>query len=536
MSSPAFRLPQRLAGLPDDHKAGLQHRAAVACARMGIGLGDAPTPGELIVRLSAGRVVQRPHLEVLDSAFVRVRAGDVDRVGIITPPQVGKSERGAVAAPFWWLTHRPKDKIVCVSYADPLAVRRGRDVRKLVRAHGAPYGLELDPESKSVRDWQLSSGGGMRCAGIGGSITGMGADLGIIDDPHKNRAEADSSEMRDKVWDFYSGDFYSRLAPGAPIIVIQTRWHLDDLLGRLIKKEGRLEDGGRWLILHMPAIANPTKYGPDPLGRRAGDPLPHPRLAVVDVAGALKHWHDKRDGSRARDWSALYQGDPVPSEGALTTEAILERQRVAEMPCEAAIIAVAVDPSGEGRDVAGIVGGALGADGNLYWTHDRSDEMQVDDWARAVCELAVEIGADRVIYETNFGAGMIRYAIRTAWDALAREWAQAPENVDRPPADNPFGNVPRLVPQNSKRGKWLRAEPAAQQLAEKRVFLVGSMPDLESEWLEWQPTSKESPGRLDASVHLTLNLLRPPGTEMVVSNPQGKGPSGRSPIHQRRTR
>jgi hypothetical protein len=518
---------------------------------MGIGLGDAHTPGELAVRVSAGRVVQRPHLEVIDDAFVRLRAGEVDRIGIITPPQVGKSERGAVAAPFWWLSHRPRDRIVCVSYADPLAVRRGRDVRKLVREHGIAYGLELDRESKGVRDWHLSSGGGMRCAGIGGSITGMACDLAIVDDPHKNRAEADSPDMRDKVWDFYSGDLYSRLAPGAPIIVIQTRWHLDDLLGRLIKKEGKIEDGGRWLILHMPAIANPARYGPDPLGRVSGDPLPHPRLAVLDVAGALAHWKDKREGSRARDWAALYQGDPIPSEGALTTEAILERQRVAEMPCEPAIVAVALDPSGEGRDVAGIVAGALGEDGHLYWTHDVSGEMQVDTWARAACELAVEINADRIIYEANYGKGMVRYALKTAWDALRREWLEEnagtePDAQQRPVAHErwaadaarcPYGAaMPRLVEQVSKRGKWLRAEPVAQQLAEARVWLVGSMPELEGEWLEWQPTSTFSPGRIDASVHLTLNLLRPPGTDMVVSNPAGRGPSGASPVHRRRLR
>lgn len=365
-------LPAPLASLPDERKQALRNRAAVASARMGIGLGDQPTPGALALALKPRFVVQRPHLELIDDACRRVLAGEVDRVLITTPPQVGKSERAAVWFPFWWLTHRPRDRVLLTSYADNLAVKRGRDVRELVREYGMPYGLELRGDVEAQGDWELTSGGGMKSTGIRGSYTGRPADLGVVDDPHKNREEADNPELLEKIEASFSGDFISRLAPGAPVFIIQTRWAPLDLAGRRLKLEGRLGEGGRWLVIHIPAIADPSKFGPDPLGRRTGEPCPHPRIPVDDVPTLNAYWAEKRASSRARDWAALYQGDPVAAAGALTTEEILERQTVRNPAVERVITAVSIDPSGEGRDVAGVIGGYLDEHGHCHWTHDRS--------------------------------------------------------------------------------------------------------------------------------------------------------------------
>jgi hypothetical protein len=333
------------------------------------------------------------------------------------------------------------------------------------------------------------------------------------------------------------------------VVIIQTRWAPLDLGGRRIKLEGR-HPGGRWVVIHIPAIANPAKFGPDPLGRAAGDPCPHPRIPVGDREALLAYWAEKRASSRPRDWAALYQGDPVAAVGALTTEAILERQTVADPQVERVRVAVAVDPSGDGRDTAGIVAGYLDDRGHCHWTHDRSGEMGVAEWARAACELAVEVGADVIVFEANYGKGMARYAIRTAWDALRREWIAehaGPEpDAERDPDRRwwwetvvqrcPYDHMPRLVEQTSRRGKLLRADPVAQALAEGRQWLDGHLPELCAEWLDWSPSSSYSPGRVDASVHLTLFLLRPPGTETLISNPTGRTPSGGSPIHRKRIR
>src|SRR5690606_5721943 len=142
----------------------------------------------------------------------------------------------------------------------------------------------------------------MRAAGVGGSLTGMAGDIGLIDDPHKDRAEADSEEIRENVWDWYSSTFSTRLSPGAPRILIMTRWHPDDLAGRLIKQEGTVDEGGKWIIIVLPAFAREG----DPLGREPGEPLTHPKIDEDDAEGARAHWEEKRRTSTPRDWAALY--------------------------------------------------------------------------------------------------------------------------------------------------------------------------------------------------------------------------------------
>ena len=106
----------------------------------------------------------------------------------------------------------------------------------------------------TAEEWETRSGGGVRAVGVGAGITGYGAGLIIIDDPVKSRAEAESKTIRDKVSDWFNDDIYTRLEPDAPVILIQTRWHEDDLAGRLLK-EAAEENGEKWEIVSLPAIA-----------------------------------------------------------------------------------------------------------------------------------------------------------------------------------------------------------------------------------------------------------------------------------------
>lgn len=466
------------------------------------------SPGDMAAALDPA-VVQRPHLQQIDDVFVRVLAGEADRVIITTPPQVGKTQRAAVWGPFWWLAHRPNNQVLLVSYGADLARGRGRMVRRLVREYGAQFGLHLSQENSAANEWSLTAGGGMRTGGVGSGITGFPGDCLIIDDPHKDRSESDSHAVKEGIWDTYSSSLLSRLAPGAPVILIQTRWAPDDLAGRVLAEEGAAADGGRWHVLHMPAIADP-RFGPDPLGRAPGQPLPHPRIDLADTAATLKHWEEKRRTSTVRDWAALYQGDPRPSEGALITEEQLRAQRHYHPGCAKKIIAVGVDPSGGGRDEAGVIGGFLGGDGRLHWTHDLSGTMSSDQWGRVVARLAYDTGADRVVAEKNYGGDMVKLVLRTSWETLSRE-AQA--------AGQPaWGLPPRIVLANSKRGKLLRAEPIAQQLVEDRIRIAAPLPALEAEWCDWRAESGWSPGRIDASVHLAYSLLPIPGSGQVVSS------------------
>lgn len=458
----------------------------------------------------------RAHVTVIAEAIRDLERGDYNRLLVVTPPQVGKTLTAVVWAAFWWLCLHPSHRIIIISYGDMLAVKRGRAIRALVEEYGARFGLHLDRSNHSAHDWALTTGGGVLSVGIGAGITGNPGDVVFIDDPHKNRAEAESSVMRGRVHDAYGPDMMSRLAPRAPIILVQTRWHEDDLAGRRIRVEGRIEDGGKWRVVHMPALC--TDPATDPLGRAFGAPLPHPKIAEHDVAAALLHWESTRAGVPPYDWAALWQGDPKPKEGALLSWKMLESRRCyehgAERPCAPTnIIAVAIDPSGGGRDTAGIIGGYLGDDKRLYLTHDRSGVMSSDLWARKACELAAEIDADRFIIEINFGGDLATMAVRTAWEALRRE---------NPERYSLF--VPRVTTVRGKVNKVLRAEPVAQQWIEDRVRTAQYLPDLEAEWATWQPGTKDSPGRIDASVYMALELLPTPMSGRTeVFNPLVQG-------------
>lgn len=366
-----------------------------------------------------------------------------------------------------------------------------------------------------------------------------------IDDPHRSRKEADSATIRTDVHNAYSGDIQSRLAPDAPIILVATRWHDDDLTGHLWSTEGRESEGGLWRVIHMPALC--TDPVADPLGRSAGDPLPHPKVEEGDVARLLRHWEGRRRSSTVRDWASLYQGDPRPAEGALLSREVLRERRCYQHgspagPCcdEVKFAAVAVDPSGGGRNTAGIIGGYLGTDDRLYLTHDRTDVLPSDQWAREACILAAETDADRVCIERNFGGDLARLAVRTAWDALSREaqrdgyvWRRAQPGEQGEKRAGKDGRwlktpgvifqrlCPRIVEVSAKKGKLLRAEPIAQQVTEDRIRFARALPETEDEWATWQAGSSDSPGRIDASVYLAYELLPVPQSgESTVTGAQ----------------
>lgn len=471
-------------------------------------------PAVLAEALDPVGYVRRPHLDVIADVWLDIHAGREDRAAISLPSQVGKTTTAVDWAVFWWLVLHSRDRVAVASYGDSLATTRGRAVRRLIRMHGARFGLHLDPGTRAAHDWSLTTGGGMLSVGVGSGFTGRPCDACLIDDPHKDRAEADSAAVRKAIHEWWSAVVVPRMAPGAPIVIVATRWHPDDLIGRVTAHEGTRDRGGRWRVVSMPALC--TDPATDPLGRRAGDPLPHPRIPVDDTARLLRHWQERRASMTPRDWLAICQCDPQPPGGTLLTGDELRAARhldPADHPAPVRV-GVAVDPSGGGRDTAGVVGGHLAADGRLWLMHDRSDVMPVDRWSRAAAQLAADTDADVIVYESNYGADMARSVIRTAWDALIRDGTIGP---DRP--------CPRLVPVHSRRGKFLRAEPVAQAFREDRIRTGRYLPELESEWVTWQPTSADSPGRIDASVHLAWALLPPPGTSVGVASPTGAMPS-----------
>ena len=459
------------------------------------------TPATLATHLDPFYVA-RAHTDAMADAIVDVeRNVDPSREGprlmIDSPPQSGKTTSSVIWAIFWWLCKRPRAQVMIVCYGVELAEERGEAIRSLVTQYGARYGLHLDRSTRAKADWKITTGGAVRCFGVKTGITGYPGDAIWIDDLTKSRAEADSPAMTRAIHNAYSADINSRLAPSAPVIIVATRWADNDLPGQREKEEGLTTNGGRWTRLHLPAICDTPN---DALGRNIGDPLPHPKIPANDRAAALRHWNEKQRTTIVRDWFALYQGDPKPAAGALLTWELMRERRcyefATERPCaQPQRIAVAVDPSGGGRDTAGIIGGYLGEDQRLYLTHDRSGAMSSAEWSRRACELAAEIDADSIIVETNYGGDAMTLAIRTAWTAL---------RLERPDRFSVF--CPRIVTVVARRNKVLRAEPIAQQFIEDRVRFAQYLPEVEGEWGVWRP-GPNSPGRIDASVYLAYALL-----------------------------
>ncbi|MEO1064811.1 MAG: LAGLIDADG family homing endonuclease [Actinomycetota bacterium] len=196
---------------------------------------------------------------------------------------VHNSEIGSRRGPVWYLDRFPDRRIIGASYAGELAVSNGRYVRNMIEQHADKLRVRLSADSQAAHRWNTPQGGGMLTAGVGGSITGFGANLFVIDDPFKDWAAALSEKVRDSVWDWFASVARLRLEPDASMIVISTRWHVDDLHGRLE------ESGEKWEIVRLPAFAEEN----DPLGRAIGEPLVPERYdgaALNEIRVAIGDW------------------------------------------------------------------------------------------------------------------------------------------------------------------------------------------------------------------------------------------------------
>jgi len=228
------------------------------------------------------------------------------RLIVETAPRHGKSELISKHAPPCFLGNFPDKRVILCSYEADFAASWGRKSRDILEAHGEElYGLKVSGDSSAANRWDLEGhDGGMVTAGIGGPITGKGFHLGIIDDYLKNAKEAASKTIRDAQWDWFTSTFYTRAEPVAAIIIIATRWHEDDLIGRIVKD---MENGGeQWRVIRLPAMAEAD----DPIGRPEGQALCPARYNLEDL---------KRIKQRLGFYffSALYQQRPMPEEGVL---------------------------------------------------------------------------------------------------------------------------------------------------------------------------------------------------------------------------
>lgn len=254
------------------------------------------------------------------------------RLMLFLPPRAGKSEIGSKMFPAWFLGRHPELTAVISSYSGDLASGFSRDVRNLFASQD--FGrifprAKLSADSKSAEKWNTTLKGGLNAVGVSGSLSGKGGHILICDDPHKDREEAESETQRQKVKDWYSSTFYTRRAPGAGILIIQTRWHEDDLSGWLLHEmENNIRElhaGGddhfdRWEVVKYPAIATEDeKY------RKKGEAL-HPQRFPLDELLTTK------STLISRDWQALYQQEPIGEDGEYFTKGMFRYYKPGDHP------------------------------------------------------------------------------------------------------------------------------------------------------------------------------------------------------------
>jgi len=341
------------------------------------------------------------HHALLIDALEAIERGDLDKLAVFMPPGSAKSTYSSVLFSAW-LMQRQQANVLAASHTTELAEKWGRRVRNLIAEHSPVLGVQLAPDSQAAGRWALTSGAEYYAAGVGTGIAGFRAKFGLIDDPIRSRQDADSDLIRDRIWDWYINDFRTRLVPGAREVLIQTRWHEDDLAGRALNHSD-------WHVISLPAIAEDN----DPLGRYVGEPL-----WTDGDYGYGQQLLDLQKNTPARTWSALYQQRPAPEEGDYFKSEWLR-------PYDKA-------PARETMRIYGASDYAVTADGGDYTVHavvgiDPEGRMYLlDMWRKQVSsDVWIEAFCDMVSNWKPIGwaeeQGQIRAAIGPALDRRIRE-------------------------------------------------------------------------------------------------------------------
>ena len=361
-----------------------------------------------------------PHHQLIADKLEAVERGDIKRLMITMPPRHGKSELASRRFPAWFIGRNPDKQIIAASYNSDLANDFGREVRNIVNSpeFGVLFETTLAEDSKAANRWHTDKGGMYVAAGVGTAITGRGADILLIDDPFKDREEADSELRRQRVWDWYTSTAYTRLMPGGAIVVINTRWHDDDLSGKLLREQE--EGGDKWELLSLPAID------------QSGSPL-WPEWYPIERLEQI------RSVLPSRDWNALYQQNPIPDEGDFFKLDWFGEYD--ELPPNLRFYGAsdyAVTDNGGDYTEHG-VGGVDGA-GNLYLTDWWFGQQTSDVWIDKQCDLILEheplvwLGEKGVIQKAIEPYLMRRIQERQAFCRI--EWLAS--ITDKPSRARPF--------------------------------------------------------------------------------------------------
>jgi predicted phage terminase large subunit-like protein len=261
------------------------------------------TPATLNVKLDPDWIPAK-HLQYISARVAGAIIRGNGRLIISAPPRHGKSELITKAVPIWALEKFGDREVILTTYGGELSADFGRAVRDKIIDNAELLNTRIRRDSSKVSNWMTALGGSMRSVGVGGPITGRGADILLVDDYLKEIKEAMSEVTREYIWNWFVTTAFTRLEPNATVIIIATRWHHDDLIGRILKHKDIL---GNWEYIRIPAIAEEN----DILGREKGAPLFPERynLAALEERKAILGTFF---------FNAMYQQDPSDDESALT--------------------------------------------------------------------------------------------------------------------------------------------------------------------------------------------------------------------------
>jgi len=379
---------------------------------------------DFIPRLSRGYT--RPeHLAAVASLFERAFAGEPVFACVSVPPRHGKTEM-VLAAIAWWLSRRPADTLGFVSYASSFAESkssRGRDF-------ATGQGVRLHASRNTLSEWRTTEGGGLLATGIGGPLTGQGVRLAVVDDPVKNREEAESALIRQRTWDWFTSTLWTRIEPGGSCIVVHTRWHEDDLIGRLAR--GEMGDAAQWEVVNLPAVDE------------HGEALWPSRWPLSELA--------KKRAANEYDWHSLFMGAPRARGG----EVFRTPTRYTAPDLAGARIVLAVDPAGtESTRADWTVAVALAMRGT--GTTLRADVVDVLRLQREPGDVARELHA----WQRKHGMAPLHIEASRDGKSIAR----ALRSIE------PGLRLSELAPRGDK---FVRAQPVATAWNEGRVRVPAS--------------------------------------------------------------
>lgn len=455
----------------------------------------AATPGDLARIITGGREQQRPHLDLIDQVLVKAAEVGGQRIIVNIGPRLGKSRRGARWGSAWRLHQNPDTRIIIATHTAGLAEGHSRWVRDLLETHD--LGIKPRRDTRSVGEWYLDGyEGGILAAGIGGTITGFGADVLLIDDAVKNAEQAASKTWQDKTWTWYTETAFDRLEPNASVVILMTRWNPNDLTGKLLT-----EQPDNWTVIRIPTVAEEN----DPIGRAPGElvwPERYDEAAVAEQRRTL--------GSVA--FAARHQQKPEAARGTVWRRSWWRRHLGREWgrdPVRGTRMVAATSWVIQSWDLA-------------FKDLDDSDFVvgQVWEWDGANAYLL-----DQVRERMDIGATMD--AIR----GLKTRWPQTSAILIEDKANGPAvmsllrGKLPGLIPITPVESKVGRARAVAPFIEAGNVFIPD--PDVEGcEWVEDfldEASAFGTGARNDDQVDTASQALR----RLFLPELDGSAPQGR---------